>query len=109
MGKHRTLGSSEFIDLLVSPAVTSAAAARRWRNISRWSALVTNGQALKYFRQQLGQGSIQIPADVYSRWLADTNRPAVDQLDETPIRDPDATEDEEADPEIGPSILEPAT
>jgi integrase len=58
------------------------------------SLLIQNGESLAYVREQLGHSSIQVTVDVYGHLVPSANRAAVDKLDAIPVRNPDATDNE---------------
>jgi len=60
------------------------------------SLLIQNGESLAYVKEQLGHSSIQVTVDVYGHLVPSANRAAVDKLDAIPIRNPDATGEENA-------------
>ena len=58
------------------------------------SLLIQNGESLAYVREQMGHHSIQLTVDTYGHLLPGGNKAAVDRLDgleQTTIRNPDAT------------------
>lgn len=44
--------------------------------------LVSNNESLAYVRDQIGHSSIQVTVDLYSHYVSDSNRQAVNRLDE---------------------------
>jgi len=58
------------------------------------SLLIQNGESLVYVKEQLGHSSIQVTVDIYGHLIPGANRAAVDRLDETTSRNPDATTNE---------------
>jgi integrase len=59
------------------------------------SLLIQSGESLAYVKEQPGHSSIQVTVDVYRPFVS-ANRAAVDKLDAIPVRNPDATSDENA-------------
>ena len=66
------------------------------------SLLIQNGESLKYIQEQMGHSSIQVTADIYGHLIPGANKAAVDRLD-GPIRNPGATESDDADDPIAVS------
>ncbi len=54
------------------------------------SLLIQQGESLAYVKEQLGHSSIQVTVDVYGHLVPGSNRAAVDRLDASPVRIPDA-------------------
>jgi integrase len=59
------------------------------------SLLIQSGESLAYVKEQPGHSPIQVTVDVYRPFVS-ANRAAVDKLDAIPVRNPDATSDENA-------------
>jgi hypothetical protein len=69
------------------------------------SLLVQQGEGLTCVKEQMGQKSIQVTADVYAHWVPGANRDAVDRLDDALPAQPDATQ---AQPEgVQPPLRHP--
>ena len=56
------------------------------------SLLIQQGESLAYVRDQMGHHSITITVDTYGHLVPGANKPAVDELDNTPTRNLYATE-----------------
>jgi integrase len=59
------------------------------------SLLIAQGESLAYVRDQLGHASIQLTVDTYGHLVPGANRQAVNRLDDTTIRNPAATRNDE--------------
>ncbi|MGE0825512.1 MAG: tyrosine-type recombinase/integrase [Candidatus Binatia bacterium] len=70
------------------------------------SLLIQNGESLAYVKEQMGHHSIKITVDTYGHLVPGGNKAAVDRLDNletATIRNPDATDGENAVSKVGSS------